>query len=263
MADPRELLKALSEPFPPQAIEKREGGGGKMLDYVATETVIRRLNNTVGVWDFRITDTKIMPAGDSQLLVTWGEMTIPGLGTRAGTGVQMLHPRGGEDMWKGAASDCLKKCATLFGVGIDLYGPDLEAGEIRQLNNVPQRARNTSQNTVAPQQQSRGIDLANLGTPTPINQQAQPNGNQAPQARAGLEPTPKQFSMIGGIRDRMGWTDDDLHTFAGVNSLNDLDRKEVSELIDALMQKERSGDFSTPDDAAEKNGGGSFDDVPF
>ncbi len=37
--------------------------------------------------------------------------------------------RGGEDMVKGAASDCLKKCATLFGVGIELYGPDIESSD--------------------------------------------------------------------------------------------------------------------------------------
>lgn len=259
MTDVRGMLNSLSEPFPPQAIEKREGGGGKMLDYVATETVIRRLNNTVGIWDFKITDTKVMPAGDAQLLVIWGEMTIPGLGTRAGTGVQVIHPRGGEDMWKGAASDCLKKCATLFGVGIDLYGPDLEAGEIPQQNNVPPRARNTSQNTVVgthPQQQA----------PTPINQQAQQpqqNGNQAPQARAGVPPTEKQFGMIHGIKTRMNWTDDDLHAFAAVPSLNELDRADVSKLIDALMQKEQSGDHTPPQSVAPQNGGGRFDDVPF
>lgn len=141
--DPKALLDALSVPFPDRAIEQRQGAGGRMLDYVATETVIRRLNDAVGVWDFRITD-KLVTQGE--LLVVWGELTIPGLGTRAGTGVQQL--RGGEDMWKGAASDCLKKCATLFNVGIDLYGPDLEAGEMPNENKVPARTRTTSQNTI-------------------------------------------------------------------------------------------------------------------
>lgn len=138
----KELIDRLSVPFPDRAIEQRPGGGGKLLDYVATETVIRRLNDAVMVWDFRITD-KLVTDG---LLVVWGELTIPGLGTRAGTGVQRLQ--GGEDMWKGAASDCLKKCATLFNVGIDLYGPDLEAGELPNDRKLPARGRTVSENTV-------------------------------------------------------------------------------------------------------------------
>lgn len=142
MSGPRELLDALSAPFPAHAIKQRQGGGNQMFDYVETETVIRRLNATVQVWDFRITEIKVVEA----LLVVWGELTIPGLGTRSGTGVQQL--RGGEDMWKGAASDCLKKCATLFNVGIDLYGPDLEAGELPASQRLPPRTRTTTVNTI-------------------------------------------------------------------------------------------------------------------
>jgi hypothetical protein len=146
-----EMLDALGVPFPKHAIEQRQGGGGKMFDYVATETVIRFLNTTVKVWDFEITSHTII--GD--VLVVFGKLTIPGLGTRSGTGVQKLQ--GGEDTIKGAASDCLKKCATLFGVALDLYGPDLLAGEVRdtrqtQPNSVGRteapRNRSTTVNTV-------------------------------------------------------------------------------------------------------------------
>jgi len=124
VASPREILDALSKPFPPQAIEQRKGGGGTFA-YVATETVIRRLNAASPCWDFRVTGHEW--AGD--VLIAFGELTIPGLGTRAGTGVQRCADLSkSEDLVKGAASDALKKCATLFGVAIDLYGPDLEAG---------------------------------------------------------------------------------------------------------------------------------------
>lgn len=206
-----ELLSALMKPFPAQAIKQRQGGGNQMLSYVETETVIRRLNATVGTWDFRITEIKVI----EQLVVVWGEMTIPGLGTRAGTGVQVL--RGGEDMWKGAASDCLKKCATLFGVAIELYGPDLEAGEIApnvggpyDAPDAPQRARGTSANVV-------------------------------PMARAGVPPTPMQFKKVGALANSLGMSDDDLHDFAGVPTLHDLDRQGVSQLIERLIDLEASG----------------------
>lgn len=142
--DSRELMELLSAPFPANAIEQREGARGRTFDYIATETVIRRLNRVCPAWDFRITEIR----EKDNLLVIWGELSIPGLGSRAGTGVQLLQ--GGEDMWKGAASDCLKKCATLFGVGIDLYGPDLEAGELAATAkpNLPARARTEGHNTV-------------------------------------------------------------------------------------------------------------------
>lgn len=129
----------LTRPFPKQAIEQRDGGRGQSFDFVATETVIRRLNAATGNrWSFRVTNMEWRPwrstsKGDSQeLLIISGELTIPGLGTRAGTGVQIVNVNGGEDMIKGGASDCLKKAAVSFGVGIDLYGPDLEAGEVQQ-----------------------------------------------------------------------------------------------------------------------------------
>jgi len=113
----------LTKPFPKNAIKQRQGGGGKMLDYVETHSVIHRLNEaTANCWDFKV--TRFEQTGD--LIIALGELTIPGLGTRTGTGVQKVTERGGEDLVKGAVSDCLKKAATLFGVGLELYGIDYE-----------------------------------------------------------------------------------------------------------------------------------------
>lgn len=121
-------LEKLTAPFPENALQQRQGGGGKLLTYVETHTVIHRLNDATGnCWDFKLTSLEL--TGD--LWVAQGELTIPGLGTRSGIGVQKVTEKGGEDLVKGAASDCLKKCATLFGVALELYGPDYEAGEIR------------------------------------------------------------------------------------------------------------------------------------
>jgi len=51
--------------------------------------------------------------------VVTGELEIPGLGARQAQGVQAIDPGSGEDLLKGASSDALKKCATLFGVPVD------------------------------------------------------------------------------------------------------------------------------------------------
>lgn len=124
MKTPEQILDALGKPFPRTAIKQRKGGGGKMYSYVEGHTVINRLNSaTNGEWSFRIHESEWR----SDLLIVVGELTIPGLGTRTGYGVQKIAPNSGEDLVKGASSDALKKAATLFGVALELYGSDYEA----------------------------------------------------------------------------------------------------------------------------------------
>lgn len=119
-----ELVRRLTEPFKPEAIKTRSGGGNTRLSYVEAHTVIRRLNAaTGGRWDFQV----LHEQQDGDLLKATCRLTIPGLGSREHVGVQKVSERGGEDLHKGAISDALKKCATLFGVGLELYGEDYEA----------------------------------------------------------------------------------------------------------------------------------------
>lgn len=121
-----DIVKKLSDPFPPQALRQREGQGGKRFTYVEGQTVIRRLNEaTEGRWDMRIVNTEWR----ADLLIVTVELTIPGLGSRQHIGVQRVSERGGEDLLKGAVTDAMKKAATLFGVGIDLYGADYESDD--------------------------------------------------------------------------------------------------------------------------------------
>ncbi len=123
---PSDILKALGEPFPRSAIKTREGARGRRFEYIETHTAIHRLNSAAGAWDFHVKDVQWR----DDLIVVLGELTIPGLGTRSGFGVQKYAPGSGEDLVKGAVSDALKKAATMFGVALDLYGPDYEAGEV-------------------------------------------------------------------------------------------------------------------------------------
>lgn len=131
-----EALRVLSEPFSPDAIKTRAGGGGKRLSYVEAHTVIRRLNrlHEFGLtWDWAVTHEDVKKLGEGEdLMVVRGVLSIPGMGSREGYGVQRISARGGEDLVKGASSDALKKAATLFGVGLDLYGPDYEEEQEQQ-----------------------------------------------------------------------------------------------------------------------------------
>jgi hypothetical protein len=137
VSDNDRLRHALEAPFPDHAIKQRQGGGNSRFSYIEGFTIIRRLNEaTGGTWDWAIKSFEFRPLSptkmgkDQSLVVVTGELTIPGLGTRAGVGVQKVSEDGGEDLVKGASTDALKKAATLFGVALDLYGPDYEGGEV-------------------------------------------------------------------------------------------------------------------------------------
>lgn len=114
--------EGLMKKFPKSAIKTRVGGGNSKLSYYQTHTIIHRLNKCAPEWNWHITDT----SWRDDLCIVTGELTIPGMGTRTGIGVQKVTERGGEDLVKGGSSDALKKASTLFGVGLELYGEDYE-----------------------------------------------------------------------------------------------------------------------------------------
>jgi hypothetical protein len=188
-----------------------------MLDYVDTATVIRRLNDaTDNKWSFEMTKSEIVGWGQGQLLIVYGALHIPDLGSRAGTGVQLLNVQAGEDTIKGALSDCLKKCATLFGVGLELYGPDLEAGELpTPRQQYPSGAPQSTQTSAWP----------NAGT-----QPFEPDPNAA---------TPKQQGFLMGQARKNGWTEGELHEYLkqmyGVESVKLLTKTEASAVIDYVQ----------------------------
>ena len=141
-------IEELTKPFGPESLEERKGAGNKMFTYVATHAVINRLNRACSYhWDFHVLRHEWV----SDVLMCYGELTIPGLGTRGGYGVQKYTAGSGEDLLKGASSDALKKCATQFGVGLELYGEDREAPDYAP----PARAARPAQQPYHNQSQPR------------------------------------------------------------------------------------------------------------
>ena len=130
-----DLYARLAEPFDETFWDNR---GGIDLEYVTGEQVTSRLNETLGFlnWSFRVVEHGIHPEADEcwvmgELTATIGGQSI----VRQQFGSQKVKRSRssgspldiGFDL-KGAATDCLKKCATLIGVGLWLSektaGPD-------------------------------------------------------------------------------------------------------------------------------------------
>jgi len=120
----RELLE---KEFEPSQIKTRKGSYGKTLDYVETAAVIKRLNDaTDGDWSFEIVehlikDDEVMVLGklsvDGVVKMQWGTKKIA-KDRKTGSVICL-----GDDL-KSAASDSLKKTASLLGVGLHLYTDD-------------------------------------------------------------------------------------------------------------------------------------------
>src|SRR5690606_36349382 len=125
------------EPFPPAAIFEDDKG----MKYVKYQQVLRRLMRATGNrFDIDVLDQRITPHGQTAkgvekfLILATVKLTIPVLqSSRTQIGVQVAMANT-EDLFKGAVSDGIKKCAQAFGVAIELAGDDRELAATHALH---------------------------------------------------------------------------------------------------------------------------------
>lgn len=132
----KELEKKIIERTPKKYIKTRVGRGGMSLSYIETGFVIARLNEIFNYnWDFEVLDEKM---GKSHIVVR-GKLTAKIYNPKTNTfetiiktqygGSELKFGRGSTvpidpaDDLKAAASDSLKKCASMFGIGQDVFWP--------------------------------------------------------------------------------------------------------------------------------------------
>lgn len=114
----------LEQPFSKDEIKQREGSHGKTLDYIEGCSIIQRLNDAFeGLWSFEIVLHEIF---QDEVMVL-GRLTAEGVvktqfgSARVKRSRETKEPISVADDLKSASTDSLKKCATLFGVGLHLY----------------------------------------------------------------------------------------------------------------------------------------------
>lgn len=123
MEENQNVIAALEAPFPPEEIRQREGGFGKMLDFIHWTAAVRRLNKAVGSdsWDFEVSDLRLadgVAICKGRLTIRFPDGTTATKEQYGGNAVnQGMKP---DDAAKGAGSDALKKCASLFGIALNL-----------------------------------------------------------------------------------------------------------------------------------------------
>jgi hypothetical protein len=133
---PAKIKKLISIPTPEMFIKTRPIRGNKTANYVEGGYVVARLNQAFSPigWDFEVVEEKI----EAKEVVVRGRLLIKDpihnfqVGkTQYGTKERYAGvPLG--DTLKGAATDCLKKCASMFGIALDVYWPDLDEEALLQ-----------------------------------------------------------------------------------------------------------------------------------
>jgi len=132
----RELLE---KKFDVSQIRQRKGNFGKMLDYIEGHAVIQRLNDAFdGGWSFHIVSHEIL---ENEVIVC-GALTAEDI-TKQQYGSSQITRNSqdnsiislGDDL-KSATTDALKKCATLLGVGLHLYGEKETVQDTGQRNHT-------------------------------------------------------------------------------------------------------------------------------
>jgi hypothetical protein len=203
----RELLE---KHFTAEQIKQREAYG-EVVDYLEGATVIQRLNDAfAGEWSFEIIEHLIQ---EKEVLVS-GKLTAGGQ-TKTQFGNKEREGSTGDDL-KAAATDCIKKCATLFGIGLHLYFSET-----------------TTAPPPPPARPSPALPVPNR-PPTP----EAANGNGATDGRLSA----KQLSAIFGISKGKGWSPRETREFIQdrFGKVPDfLTKREASTAIDALKAGSR------------------------
>ncbi len=119
-----EKMRLLTRPF--SDIKSRHGRNGQAIQYVEGHAIVQRLNEALaGDWSFKVLEHDVR---EGEVIVL-GELRAGDLVKQAFGGSEVTRTRDGKvvslaDDLKSAATDALKKAATLLGVALQLYAVD-------------------------------------------------------------------------------------------------------------------------------------------
>ncbi len=118
----QEKLRLLTRPF--NDIKSRPGRNGQSISYVEAHSIVQRLNDALaGDWSFRMLEHDVR---EGEVIVL-AELRTGEVVKQAFGGSEVTRTREGKvvslaDDLKSAATDALKKAATLMGVALQLHG---------------------------------------------------------------------------------------------------------------------------------------------
>ena len=197
----------LERPFDAALVRTRKGGHGQTFSYVEAAEIVKRLNEGLdSEWSFEIVQHEIR---DTEVIVI-GKLTTGSIVKTAfgGSSITVSRETGAvvnvADDLKSAATDALKKAATLLGVGLHLYS-DAQPQVAPPLRTMPVTGR-----------PGNGNGHAGGGMPGNGNGASQGSNGNGGAPRAATAPrapdrlTQKQLSAVWAIARRLGMSTEDV-----------------------------------------------------
>src|SRR3972149_4723046 len=142
----REILE---REFTDSQVKTKKGTFGNQVSYIEGSAIIGRLNEAFdGKWSFEIIEHKIL---DDEVVVL-GKLIAEGITkTQFGNSRITRNRDSGEpvsigDDLKAASTDAIKKCSTLLGVGLYLYGGNSNDHELTKSNGNSNQRKDTTGN---------------------------------------------------------------------------------------------------------------------
>jgi hypothetical protein len=212
--DPK-IIDVLNRPFRQDQIKTRRGRSGTSLDYVEGASVIRRLNDAFDHdWSFEVLEHRLT---DNEAIVV-GRLTALGFSkTQFGCSSIVKSKKDGSpiqlgDDLKSAATDAMKKAASLFGVGLHLWLED-------EGRSVAEPAKKREYGKAQPAKPTK----APMTKPTHrISDTYKPD-----------KATEKQINAISAIARSKGITKEEIEKKAGI-PIRDMTKEQASEAIEWL-----------------------------
>jgi hypothetical protein len=131
----------IERPLPQEKIKQRPGKGGLTFDYVTPDFIIKLLNEAFEYrWSTSVFHQSMY--GDTAVvglnLTVWDAEGNPITKSQFGA-CDMGRGMGAGEAFKGAASDAMKKSATLLGVALELYNDDEAPKQQFQRPQIPNK----------------------------------------------------------------------------------------------------------------------------
>ena len=243
-----EIEEILKRKFREDQIKQRPGSYKKLLDYLETHSVIERLNEAFGLkWSWEVVKSEILEGqvychGKLSAKID-GEMIVK----EAFGGKEISKGNNMGDELKAAASDALKKAATMLGVGLHLYEKARKDNgkiqvQLKPLNNTNKVNGNGGRNEKVQVQPLKPLDNTNkvngngggnekvqVQPLKPLDNTNKVNGNGGNGSNGGPKASMRQVRYIKDLYK-------DLRIELKIN-VAALSRDQASELIEKLQRE--------------------------
>lgn len=171
----QETVSALSKAIPKKYLSERNQGGQK-ITYIAWFDICELLNERVGYgnWQWEVIDIKFETTANKARCYLIGRLTIfcdDGELSMTSTGNEELNCNSFGDPSSNAEAMAMRRCASKFGLGLDLYKKEelakIKNGTYGQENNQVKTENNYQ---VKPNNQTNQVRITNpnarvIGTP--------------------------------------------------------------------------------------------------